>query len=80
MSVESTRGRKFASFIRGEKLMFPVDLFSLNEVADVQPFSVTLERESKNAMVIFKDSPSVSNIHLAWICWSSHSLHSCIQL
>jgi hypothetical protein len=32
--------------------MFPVDLFSLNEVADVQPFSVTLERESKNAMVI----------------------------
>jgi hypothetical protein len=34
--------------------MFPVDLFSLNEVADVQPFSVTLERESKNAMVIFK--------------------------
>jgi hypothetical protein len=34
--------------------MFPVDLFSLNEVADVQPFSITLERESKNAMVIFK--------------------------
>ncbi len=34
--------------------MFPVDLFSLNEVADVQPFSVTLERESKNAMVTFK--------------------------
>jgi hypothetical protein len=34
--------------------MFPVDLFSLNAVADVQPSSVTLERESKNAMVIFK--------------------------